>query len=100
MTRRETAASEQALLAAARLTERQTACLAMHLFDGMSHGEIAWRLCIDRRVVTKHIAAAERRLARAGLSAARVKKFLSGRLDFLDPDRLDEVNPCDVRGIW
>lgn len=87
-------------LAAAGLTDRQRDCLAMVVFDGLRHRQIAERLGVVRRVVTHHVAAARKKLAAIGLEASTVEHSARPRTITMDPHVMDQLDPADIRAKW
>jgi len=87
-------------LADAGLTERQTECLAMYYFDGLTQREIATRLGVVKMTVCEHIAAARKKLAAAGMKASRLEMSAWPQIHSMDPGQIDRLGPADVRGVW
>lgn len=87
-------------LANAGLTTRQTECLALFCFDGLTQIEIGERLGIGGRAVRYHLAAARKKLAAAGLEAVRLETQDRPTITSMDPARLDRLGPADIRAKW
>ena len=78
-------------LTAAKLTPRQTACLAMSHYDGLTHRQIAGRIGIAQPVVTRHIQKALRKLAAAGLTLRKLTRDDEPACLLVDPAVLDRL---------
>jgi len=86
-------------LEAAGLTERQTECLALAAYDGLTSEEIGDRLGISRQMVDKHIVGAHARLRAKGLHARQLEPERPKEIG-VDPDVLERLAVMpDPRGF-
>lgn len=87
-------------LASAGLSALQRRCLAGIVFDGLSHGGVARRLGRTVGSVKQHVHRARRKLAAAGMAARRLKRTEPPVVVTMDPARMDELQPWEVKGRW
>ena len=92
-------ADRQTRLALARLTERQQECLALLLYDGLSHGRIAREFGIDRTVVRRHVQRGLERLSKAGLTPRPVT-MAPPSMTYMNNETLDRISPDGVVAVW
>ena len=84
----------------ANLTPLQTECLSLYCFDGLRHREIANRLGVTRQAVTKHIAAAQAKLAKLGIPARCLEVAERPTITPMDPHAMDGLGPKDIKAKW
>ena len=88
-----------AQLAAANLTPKQIEVLALYCFDGCSERDIAGLLGISRRAVRDHLAGGREKLEACGLEAGRLADPEKPEIKPMDPRRIDQLGPREIRGV-
>lgn len=89
-----------AQLRAAKLTDRQLACLSLYYFDGFTHREIAEQLGIGRRTVTDHMRDGRKKLRALGLEPQRLEMDAPPKIQLMDPRAIDALGPDDIKAVW
>ena len=84
-------------LRSAGLTGKQTECLALWCFDGLTQQEIGERMGITQQAASKHMASARKKLKKAGMSAKKLQMPEQPRMILMDPARMDHLGPADIR---
>jgi len=89
-----------AQLRAAKLTDRQLACLSLYYFDGLTQQEIAEQLNIRQQVVSQHIEYGFKKLAALGLEPQRLEMDAPPKIQLMDPRAIDALGPDDIKAVW
>ncbi len=90
----------RAKLRAAKLTDRQLACLSLHYFDGMTYEAIAEQMGIAKQTVCQHIRYGLRKLETLGMVPSRTEFDETPKLKTMEPSRLDSLGPADIAAVW
>ena len=83
----------------ARLTIRQTLCLSLQSYEGLTQRAIAKRLGVSLSTVAGHISAARRKLHLARLKL-RPLTTAPGRVIDMPTEQLDGIGPNEIKARW
>ncbi len=83
----------------AGLTRRQTQCLSLYYFDGLSQTEIGVELGVGQRSVSQHLAYGRKKLAAVRLTVTR-RIVEPPQMAQMDIETLDKLTSQLLRGRW
>ena len=82
------------------LTNRQSVCLSLYYFDGLTQDEIGRHLGIGQRAVCQHLKYGHKKLLAASLRPRRVRTTAQPTMTLMDIQGIDLIALEAIRSIW